>query len=68
MKIRFRTAMGTNGKSYKPGEVAEWDDADAQRLIAAAKAELVKDLDEVEAAAVVPHENAARRPGRPRKG
>lgn len=68
MKIKLRTAMGTNGKSYKPGDVAEWDDADAQRLIAAAKAELVQEVIEVEAAAVVPPENAARRPGRPRKG
>lgn len=39
IKIRFRASVVTDRASYVPGDVAEWEEKDALRLIEAGYAE-----------------------------
>ncbi len=63
MRIKIRASLAGNGMAYSVGDVVDWDDKDAMRLIQAGYATKLGS----ETTAVAPGENAARPPGRPRK-
>lgn len=66
MRIKFVCGIASDRKAYSPGDIADWPDIEAERLINAGSAERCEAV-EIETAAVAPAETMAKRRGRPRK-